>query len=385
MKRRGLLQAGCACGLLGLFGRADAQEQPWSRPPRFDRPDVTSDEGGLWATMDRAETQLRRSPFAVRDKRLVDYVQGIACRLGGDHCPSVRVYLVDNPLVNASMAPNGMMQVWTGLLLRMDSEAQLAAVLGHEIGHYLARHSVERLRDVKARAGFAQFLSIFGLVGLVGQIATIASLYAYSRDQEREADRIGLALMQETGYDSEAAGDVWANFYAEIEARPESRRSAPSPMFATHPAMVERRDELQRLAVGTPSGATNGRTWEEMTAPFRMNWLAAEVKRGQHEEAIALLTRKIGISSAPGDYLFSRAEVYRSRGTESDLDLAIADYVAAQSSVNPTPEAYRGLGFIYRGRNQPDAAGAALRRYLELAPDVADASMIKHYLQEIGK
>ena len=112
--------------------------------------------------MDRAERQLRRSPFLVRDKALHDYIESIACRLGKDHCPDIRVYIVRTPLFNASMAPNGMLQVWTGLLLRMDNEAQLAAVLGHEIGHYVERHSVERLRDTKTSAAFGTFLGLAG-------------------------------------------------------------------------------------------------------------------------------------------------------------------------------------------------------------------------------
>jgi predicted Zn-dependent protease len=80
--------------------------------------------------MDREETRLRRSPFAIRDPALREYVQGIACKLAGEHCPDVRVHLLSTPLFNASMAPNGMMQVWTGLMLRMENEAQ-PAILGH--------------------------------------------------------------------------------------------------------------------------------------------------------------------------------------------------------------------------------------------------------------
>ena len=108
---------------------AKAQEQPWAPPGRLPRPELSTDEGGLWGIMDREERNLRRSPFLIRDRKLNDYVQGIACRLAGDHCPDVRVYLVNTPLFNASMAPNGMMQVWSGLLLRVENEAQLAAVI----------------------------------------------------------------------------------------------------------------------------------------------------------------------------------------------------------------------------------------------------------------
>ena len=153
MRRRRFLGAGCAACAAWLAGAARAQDA-WQMPPRFARPELESDEGGLWAMMDREERRLRRSPFALRDARLQAYVQGIACRLAGEHCPDVRVHLVRTPYFNASMAPNGMMQVWTGLLLRVDNEAQLAAVLGHEIGHYLARHAVETLRDAKSRSAF---------------------------------------------------------------------------------------------------------------------------------------------------------------------------------------------------------------------------------------
>ena len=97
--------------------------------------------------MDREESRLRLSPFTLRDAQFTAYIQDIACRLGGEHCPDIRVYLMRTPFFNASMAPNGMMQVWTGLLLRVENEAQLAAVLGHEIGHYVARHSVDQLRE----------------------------------------------------------------------------------------------------------------------------------------------------------------------------------------------------------------------------------------------
>ena len=131
MKRRRWLQWGCAhCAALG--GLAAAQTA-WEVPPRFARPDVASDEGGLWALMDREEARLRRSPFRMREEPLGRYLRDLACRLGASHCPDIHVYAVRTPFFNASMAPNGMMQVWSGLLLRMENEAQLAAILAHEI------------------------------------------------------------------------------------------------------------------------------------------------------------------------------------------------------------------------------------------------------------
>jgi beta-barrel assembly-enhancing protease len=377
MNRRGFLAGACCAGLLPRFAAA----QDWQPPMRFARPDVASDEGGLWAIMDREETRLRRSPFALKDPQLHSYVQDIACRLAGDHCPDVRVHLVRTPLFNASMAPNGMMQVWTGLMLRADNEAQLAAVLGHEIGHYLARHSVERLRDVKSRSAFGQFLGLFGLVGAIGQLGMVAGMFAYGRDHEREADQIGAILMRKAGYDAAEAGKVWENLQLEIQARPDG--AANSPLFATHPPAEERKEALARFAQAAPGGVTNEAAWRERISPFLREWLNEEIKRGQHEESLALLTRMMARSPSQPDYAYARGEVYRLRGKEDDLDAAIADYRAAAVLGGEPPETHRGLAMIYRSRKQFADARVSFQRYLELAPQAPDFAMIKTYVEEL--
>ena len=383
MNRRGFLAAGCACGASLLCKPVRAQ-QDWQAPARFTRPDITTDEGGLWSLMDREETGLRRSPFSIHDPQLRDYVQGIACRLAGEHCPDIRVHLVRTPLSNAAMAPNGMMQVWTGLLLRMENEAQLAAVLGHEIGHYLSRHLVERLRDAKSRSAFGQFLGLFGLVGAVGQLAMLGGAFAYSRDQEREADRISVILMSKAGYDASESAKVWHNLLLEIKARPGSDPERSSPMFATHPSAEERKETLAKLADAAHGGITNEDAWRENIRPFRHEWLREEIRRGQHEESIVMLTRMIARSPAQPEFLCARGEVYRMRAKDNDLDAAVADYQAAADIGGEPPETHRGLGMIYRRRDQLPEARASFQRYLELAPEASDLLMIKSYMEEPG-
>lgn len=354
----------------------------WQRPARQPRPEIASDEGGMWAIMDREETRLRRSPFAVRDPAFSSYVNDIACRLAGEHCPDIRVHLVHTPLFNASMAPNGMMQIWSGLLLRMENEAQLAAVIGHELGHYLQRHMVERLRDIKARAGLAQFLSLFGWAGAVGQLAIMASALAYSRDHEREADAIGLALMRETGYDVSQASRVWGNLLLERAARIDVRDE--SLFFATHPPSDERRETLARLASTFPGGETRAAQWRDRTKPFLLPWLRDEIGRGQHEESIALFSRMLASPPVQVEVLYARGEVLRIRGKVGDHDAALADYMAAVAAGGEPPETHRGLGFIFRSRGQGADSKHGFQIYLERAPDAPDAPMIKSYLNEAG-
>jgi predicted Zn-dependent protease len=69
----------------------------------------------------------------VRDPALNAYVRSVLCKVTDDYCRDVRVYIVDVPYFNASMAPNGAMMVWTGTLLRVRNEAQLALVLGPRV------------------------------------------------------------------------------------------------------------------------------------------------------------------------------------------------------------------------------------------------------------
>jgi predicted Zn-dependent protease len=378
MKRRRFLAAGCACCASLVPGFGFAQE--WVAPARFMRPDIASDEGGLWAMMDREESKLRRSPFALRDAEFQAYIQDMLCRLAGDHCPDIRAHIVRTPLFNASMAPNGMMQVWTGLLLRVENEAQLAAVLGHEIGHYLERHSVERLRDAKARSAFGQFLGMFGIVGAIGHVGLLASMLAYSRDHERVADRISLSLMHKAGYAPAEAAKVWQNLMLEIQARPDE--GARNPLFATHPAPEERQQELASLAGAYSGGVTNELAWQKKISPYLRDWLAEELKRGQHEETLALLTRLTSRMPSQSLYVTARAETYRLRGKDDDLDKAIVDYNRAVGMDNTAADAYRGLGMIQRLRKQPTEARENLLRYLELAPDAPDAAMIKSYVED---
>jgi len=380
MNRRHFLKKaswGSFCGAVTVA--IASNDEGWHPPTRFIRPDISTDEGGLWAMLDREETKLRRSPFIIRDESLQSYVTGIACRLAGDHCPDIRVRLVRNKLFNANMTPNGMLQVWSGLLLRIDNEAQLAAVLGHEIAHYFEKHGVDRLRDLKARSAFGHLLGMFGLVGLVGQVAALASMFAYSRDQERQADRIGLTLMSKAGYDPAEASKVWENLLVEANAKTDANTS---PMFAMHPPMNERKEALTHLAAQLPKGEIYEQRWQEKTANYRCEWLDDEIKRGQFEESIALLSRLIVRSPSQSDFFYARAETYRMRAKDEDFDTAINDYMAAIRLGDEPPETHRGLGMIYRQRNQFQEAKVCFEKYLKLAPQAADYSIIKSYSEE---
>lgn len=384
-----LSRRGFALGCLGCLAQA-ALAQSWNPPGRFARPADSSDEGGLWAIMDREEERLRRSAFVMRDKALNEYVGAIACRLAGDHCPDVRVYLVRTPHFNASMAPNGMMQVWSGLLLRAGNEAQLAAVLGHEIGHYYARHSLQQLRDVKKRAAWAEFAGIFlararaGDLANYTQLGILASLFAYTRDQEREADSIGIDLMARARYAPGEAATVWSQLLAEIMGDKISKQQyeGDSILFRTHPPIEEREEALAKAAkaLARPDAIQLGtEAYRGALAGHRRLFLEDEVRRRRYGETLVLLERLQKSPGGDGEVEFYRGEVYRLRNGKGDLELALKTYREAERMANAPAELYRSEGLVLRQLRQEESSRAAFRRYLELKPAAEDADLVRTY------
>jgi beta-barrel assembly-enhancing protease len=144
---------------LALAGCATSQPVREHRPG--DTPVAGTDEDELWYAMQRAENELKQSPLLVRDPALNAYVRELTCKVAAQHCRDLRVYIMDVPEFNASMAPNGMMIVWTGALLRARDEAEIGFVLGHEAGHFTAQHSIRQWRRLKDTSAV---LSAFQLV-----------------------------------------------------------------------------------------------------------------------------------------------------------------------------------------------------------------------------
>jgi predicted Zn-dependent protease len=389
--RRGFLKSACrhclgfGALLSGLPSVAQdaAPSSGFKMPGRFSRPAVDTDEGGLWSLMDREEARLRRSPLAIRDPALGKYLSELTCRLTDGHCPDIRIHVMRTPMFNASMAPNGMMQVWSGLLLRVENEAQLAAIIGHELGHYLERHQLEQLRDAKDKAVLAQLVGLIGgVAGAVGKVGILATQFAFSREHETRADRLGMRLMKQAGYEGRQAAQVWDNLLGELKVTGGENVGERSAMFATHPPAGNRRNDLLKLA-GDAGGATAAAEYQRVIAPLRYGWLQDEVKRGQYEESLVLFDRLLSGKSSDTEVLYARGEVYRLRGEKDDLPRSLDDLTRATNAEKPPVEAFRSLGLVHKQRADAPAAAKAFEKYLALSPEAPDAGMVKAYLSEL--
>lgn len=378
ISRRLFVASGCAClAAPGLL--AAPPDLPPSHTPQ------ASDERGLWMQMAAYEDELKRSQFVIHDKALNEYVRGVVCRLAGPHCHDIRVYILRTPQFNASMAPNGMMQVWSGLLLRMQSEAQLAAVLGHELAHYLRQHSLQLWRDVRTKGDLLSFLGL-GLavggayqLGQAAQLATIASIYGFSREAESEADTVSLPMLHKAGYDTRDAPRVWQQLIAEQDATAQARgrkRRDPDPIiFATHPTSEQRLARLNTAAASLPGGQRHRERYLKAIAPHWLGFIDDQVKLNDFGGTNYLLEQLASEGWRP-ILLYGKGELYRLRDKPGDLQQAAGYYQGAVAMPDPPPEAFRGLGYTLIKLGQPENGKTALRRYLAMAPGAKDRAIV---------
>lgn len=353
-------------------------------------PELHTDEAGFWMTFDNMEEKLETSGNRVADLELNQYVRKIVCKLAESHCPDIRIYVMQVPHFNATMAPNGMMQVWTGLILRAQNEAQLAYVLGHEIGHYLRRHSIQLWRDVRVKSNFGVVFQIataavgVGYVGPLGQLALLGSIQAFSRDNEREADDIGFELMVNAGYDPREAPKIWKSLMKEHAA---SEREVPSIFFATHPPTEERVETLtaKAQAVTAQEGPffVGKEELEAVVLPLRGTLLQDELRRGESKETQVLLDRLMKSGVGLGQLHFFQGELHRRSAEPDEQEKAVVAYRKALEFPDAPPETHRALGLYYFKAGDSPKTRAALEQYLTLQPNADDREMIRAYIDKL--
>ena len=342
------------------------------------------DEDGLWFAMDRAEKTVAAAPERITDKVMQDYLNALSCKLAADLCSDIRIYLIRQPYLNAFMAPNGMMVIFTGTLARTENEAQLAFVMAHEIGHFRSRHSLENWRHLKnvsnLMTGIGSVTAGTG-VGLVAALGAYANLASFSRDQEREADTLGFQSLQAAKLDLAAPGELWSAAYDEEKVNPKGFMSG---VFASHPATTERRDRLKQMAL---SSATHGsdagaERFRAVIKPYRSGWLADELARRNYAQSDVMLARLAAIPWDLGTVKNFQGELYRKRAQPGDLARAASAYQAALREPDVSPDTFRDLGTTLKRLGNNAAALDAFREYLKRAPNANDAAMIRSYLNE---
>jgi beta-barrel assembly-enhancing protease len=385
--RAGVLQRLSGAAFLAFSGLSSAAAQSPALPPYqgvYEPQGV--DERGLWMEADEYERRIRDSNLLVRDATLTNYVHGVLCRtVGQDRCRNVRTYIMRVPAFNATMSPNGMLMVWSGLLVRCRSEAELASVLGHEFGHFERRHSLGRFRRGRATRDAAAWLAVLGAIATVPTNLDLLLWGAYSsftRDNEREADILGLAYLNRSVYRPLAASEIWVRMMDEADASAlgraqRSHRYDRVAFFASHPTDLERALYLRRLAGPEVPGRDDGaESYAAAMRPWFSIFLDDQIRLNDFGGAEYLLSQ-LAQNGWTADLLYARGELYRMRGNPRDLVNAADFYRQAIALDANRAEAFRGLGLALLRAQVAEEGRQALTRYLALKPDATDAPMIR--------
>ena len=209
-------------------------------------------------SQEKALEKKKKEVDSDKDSEELTRLRQIVTRLAAvSHYPQFpyEVHLADVDVVNAWCAPGGKIMVYTGLwdpkkgLVEKDNDAELAAVLAHEIAHANARHVTEAISrnmtialvgtavaSAIAVGGYQQGSNLFGEVFSEGMDIFVPS---YSRKNENEADSIGLMYMAKAGYDPRVAVKLWK--------KAASKKKDYASIYASHPSSGERAKHLEQL------------------------------------------------------------------------------------------------------------------------------------------
>ena len=354
---------------------------------------------------------------SVQDSKLNRYVSQVGNKMAASshrpHMPySFRV--VNATYINAYAFPGGSIAATRGIMLSLDNEAELAALLGHELGHVNARHSAEQMSKGQLTQAIAGGISVLAgtqsaalgdLAGQLGQISAGALLASYSRDNEREADALGMEYMVGAGHGSEG----FVGLMDLLNSMSKHKTTTVDLLFATHPMSQERYDTAVQTANTKYQAALKGPLQRERymdhTAGLRARKGAIEeIQKGQKQMAQRKYDAAGGhfrkaLKQAPNDYValcmmainhlaqkkYAVARQYAEMGQKSypkeaqayhlsgcskiqlkAVEGAYEEFSAYESLLPGNPNIIFFKGYCQEGMEQIEPAANEYQRYLQV-------------------
>lgn len=343
--------------------------------------------------------------------------------------------------LNAFALPNGSIYLYSGLISRMENEAQLAGVLAHEITHVVNRHGYLENRSARrkmvaidvvlAAASAGNYAginpAITMAIGNLLPMIVVETMFGYSRELEHEADVAAVDALYLRGYDLR---EFSRGFYL-LQNGPEVDLAKESVFWASHPKLVSRVRYVSSSAAQRQQDSrgllVNQREYRTATVNVIRANATLAMLLGQPRTAFAIAQRLIEQEPRNPENYVLLGDAYRNLGARTPLPqpeelteeakeatrklmhkTTIAEYDKAllaqpggpdrcQANVNRAQEAYqkalsldpqnatahRGLGFLYERQNSPADAIAQFQMYLELVPDAKDARQVRVHLENL--
>jgi predicted Zn-dependent protease len=357
---------------------------------------AAEDEDRLWQRAAEEQAVFESSGIIYRDPALEDYLHQVADKLQPLEVRTkynFRIRLIKDPHLNAFAFPNGVIYLHTGILSRLDNEAQLAVLLAHEMTHCTHRHALRAFSGLKnqnslilsLKQAVARIASTGNLLELFGTTASMAAINGYAQHFETEADMVGLQLMAEAGYDPSEALKLFEHLRQELETE-----NLEEPFFfATHPQLQKRiencRGFLNRMKPLEAQGIKN--TDKFLARIHRVLFYNAslDLKAGRFRAALRGAEKYLTLRKDDPKAYFLLGEILRQRGEEDDA-LRAKDFYERAISLDPSyPDPHKAIGLIYFKAGEWVLAKRSFESSLALSPHMHDRAYIRGYVKECSK
>jgi predicted Zn-dependent protease len=251
--------------------------------------------------------QVEATSKLVTDPVVTEYVNRIGQNLvrNSDARVPFTIKVLDNEEVNAFALPGGFFYVDSGLILAADNEAELAAVMAHEIAHVAARHATKNMTKSQIwNLASIPLMFVGGPAGFaIAEVASIAipmTFLKFSRDAEREADLLGLEYDYAAGYDPQA----FVQFFEKLNADGKKKHSRLAKMFSTHPMNADRlaaaQNEIREYLPDRDSYIVDTSEFEQVKARLLSMDNAQQLSIGDGRRPVLLKRTETSDTSADG-------------------------------------------------------------------------------------
>jgi len=321
----------------------------------------------------------------IEDPQITSYVSNIGKRILAqtDHQPfECKFYVINSSELNAFAAPAGHVFINSGMIVILDNEGELASIISHEMGHVTARHIAKRIEKSKVLSWVTLAGAIAGMLlgkgGAAGAALATSSMAAgvsltlkYTRDDEREADQLGLKFMTKAGYDGSGMIGAFKKLRKHGLVGPEI-----PPYLSTHPGLDERIIDLDQQVLFTPSKKV------AEDNDFRQVKILLMAKYSDPQKAVSCF--KSELKPNPQDF-FAHYGLGLTYKRMKRIDNALKEFEIASSLKPDAAFILRELGICYLYKGNFNSAIKSLRKATTIDPKDDDAYYyLARSYQEIG-
>jgi predicted Zn-dependent protease len=362
-------------------------------PPLTEDLSLEKDEQMLWLQAEEEQAVLEGSGIIYEDQELEDYLSRIVRKLQPPEIHETfnfRLRIIKDPHLNAFAFPNGVIYVHTGILARLDNEAQFAALIAHEMTHCTRRHTLRAFRVLKnhkaipgsQRKAMARSGKGENLLAFLGKAGSKAAVTGYSQKLETEADTVGLELMSKAGYEPSEALRLFEHLKHEVDTQ-----NIKTPfLFGTHPRLQKRMDNykdfLYDLKQDKRQGIKNRGIFLERIQKVVLYNTFLDLKAGRFSAAQRGAEKYLMIRPDDARAFFLLGEIYRQKG-ETGKNLKAKEFYGKAISMDPSyADPHRAVGLIDYKEGECMLAKRSFESYLALSHQPPDRAYIERYLEK---